>query len=272
MSDVGSGSHIVTFTHRDDTLNIHTGLDNVSWGYGLNVQRYPTYGGEVVQVLSAYVDDLEVEGTLTNYQDMETTYKFFLTYIQRASAGGSRDENPMTFTYPHRGWKFKIMVTEAPGYRKSRDLTVPNWRIRAHIADEEGDVETLSELIKTEAEIKRDIENPEENFGLQGRIGFTDENPFSDPWTDHGEVYKPGTYMDKITDHFSKLLPSYLSGDFDAIFGGIGSRPAFSTRPGPPDTMDNGDKVLDEASKAAASKEAATELKAARRIDRRPRG
>lgn len=254
----GSGSHAVVFKHRDEELTIHTGVDNVSWGYGLNVQRYPTYGGEVIQILSAYVDDLEVAGTLATYQDMETAYSFFLKYIQRASTEGTRDENPMTFIYPHRGWSFKIMVTEAPGYRKARDLTVPNWRIRAHVVDEEGDVDSLSELITSEAQMKLTV-GQDENFGLEGVIRFVDENPFSDPQTKAGADFDPGSHMDKITDFYSKLLPAYMEGDFDAVFGGIGSTPAFKPPGEPPKSGDDDDK-LTEAAKLADEIRAANKV------------
>jgi hypothetical protein len=242
---VGEGSHLVEFVHPTvGSLAVYTGVDQVSWGYNLVTQRWPTYGGEVVQILACYVDDLEVQGTLRNYRDLETVYSYFLQYIQVASAEGERDEHPMLFRYPHRGWEFKIMVTQAPGYRKATELTVPEWRIVAHIVDSANDAEELSQLILDEAEIKGRIGDTgkfDEHFGLEGKIRYIDENPFSDPWTDHEQMFKPGDYTDDITDFYSKLLPAYMDGDWDTIFSGIGSKPSFDPVKGPKGSVDADD-------------------------------
>lgn len=226
----GRGSHRVSFYHPlVDQLDIYTGLNSVTWGYGLNTANFPTYGGEVVQILSCYVDDLTVGGELQRYTDMEVIYSYFLNYIRGASGDGVRDERPMTFRYDHRGWEFKIIPTAAPGFRKSRDLTVPEWQISAFVIDDAGDVNTLKDLIVSEAEIKA-ATNSDENFGLEGRIGFTADNPFSDPFTSSGLQFATSDKeaLKHLSDYYSSLLPSYMNGDFDAIFGSIGSEPAFN--------------------------------------------
>ena len=237
MAEVGAGSRKLRFSHPEvGELIVNTGADSISWGYGLNTQYFPTYGGEVVQILSCYVDDLQIKGTLRNYRDLEALYGYFLTYIKNASASGVRDERPITCEYPHRGWQFKIIVTSLPGYRKGRDVIAPEWQIVAHVIDHAGDVEDLKNLILEEAQIKAAINSPDnENFGLLGKIRFIDENPFSDPITSRGKSYKDDRYksLDSIGDYYTKLLPSYLEGDFDAIFGEVGSRPAFDPRIGP---------------------------------------
>jgi phenolic acid decarboxylase len=220
----------VNFYHPQcGTLVVNTGLDQISWGYTLNTANYPTYGGEVVQILSCYIEDLRLQGTLTNYKDLEIVYAYFLTFIDNASADGTRDETPMKLYYDTRGWEFDIFVKNAPGYRKGRDVVAPQWMIEAHIIDTAGDVEKLSDLIKTEAEIKI-ATNGEENFGLEGKIRYIDENPFSDPNTKEGARFDQ---FDKVVDQYTKLLPSYLNGDFDALFANIGSKPSFVPEIGP---------------------------------------
>jgi hypothetical protein len=230
----GHGGHELIFTHSDKDvgeLRVRTGADKISWGYSLNTQNYPTYGGEVVQILSCYVENLQIEGTVQTYGDLEAIYGYFLSYLQVASGGGVRNEEPMTVEYPHRGWSFKVIVTDVPGFRKGRDVVAPEWRITAHIVDDSPgdnhDVEELSELIITEAEIKENLKT-DENFGLQGKIRFKGENPFSAPGTSVGDEFTPddGRILDTIGDYYSQLLPSYLSGDFDDLFNTIGSKPA----------------------------------------------
>src|ERR1700756_3668718 len=81
-------------------LYVQTGADNINWTYTLNTQRYPTYGGEVVQILSCFIDTLTITGTLPRIQSrdqgaprsdagMEDIYQYFLQYMQIASQGGA---------------------------------------------------------------------------------------------------------------------------------------------------------------------------------------
>ena len=90
----------------------------------------------------------------------------------------------------------------------------------------------LKDLIIQEAELKAavnsDDPNFSENFGLQGKIKFVDENPFSDPFTDQGQDFaQRDRALENVSDYYSKLLPSYLNGDFDAIVGDIASKPTW---------------------------------------------
>src|ERR1700756_4389028 len=100
-------------------LYVQTGADNINWTYTLNTQRYPTYGGEVVQILSCFIDTLTIQGTVARQQSrdtskpqsdagMEDIYKWFLQYMQIASQGRkgttAYSERYIKFTYPARGW------------------------------------------------------------------------------------------------------------------------------------------------------------------------
>jgi hypothetical protein len=243
---VGQGSHTVTFSHPEvGDLHVRTGMDNISWGYQLNTANFPTYGGEVVQILSCYVDDLTVQGTLQSYLDMEKLYSYFLDYLQVANTTDRNSlEHPMVFQYPHRQWEFEIVVTSLPGYRKGREVVAPTWQLQAHVVDNGNDIDELKQLIVDEAQIKAQIgsDDPhfDEHFGLQGKIRFIDENPFSDPFTDQGLNFANNRQeaLQHIGDYYSTLLPSYLNGDFDAIFSNIGSQPSFSPNVGPKGNLD----------------------------------
>ena len=224
------------FEYNGQTLKVYTGIDQISWGYTLNTANFPTYGGEVVQILSCFVEDMNLQGTVRNYEDMQKVYDFFLRFINDGGNGPKnaaglveRNETPIKFTYGPRRWVFDIYVKELPGYRQGRDVVAPTWQIKAHVINHAGDVDELSELIISEARYK-DIVGDDEFFGTNGRMFFIDENPFSDPYTKHGKDSKDGKKFDqfeRVSDYYTKLLPSYLNGDLDILFSQIGSKPSF---------------------------------------------
>lgn len=241
---VGWGSHLIEFEHRDcGTLRVYAGMDEVAWGYSLNTAQWDTYAGQVVQILSCYVEDLTLTGTLQSYADLETVATFFLHYFQVASQGDQKNpipgqdsynQEPMTMRYSHRDWEFQIMPKSFPGFRLGREVVAPPWQLQAFMVDTEGDVEELSDLILKEIEIRSHLDTEDKtldtNFGLQGVIQFVDENPFSDPFTDKGTDFQNKTLADRadeIATWYNHLLPAYANGDFDALTGLLGSKPAF---------------------------------------------
>src|SRR4051812_22773780 len=100
-------SHPVVSSRLGD-LVLRVNPYEVIWSYGLNTANFPTYGGEVVQILSIFFDDMEVSGEVRAYTDVERIYRWFLTYMTVATQGyggdGSYNAQPVIFKYPHRGW------------------------------------------------------------------------------------------------------------------------------------------------------------------------
>src|SRR5436189_627300 len=94
--------------NNGNPLVVHTGADEVKWGYKLNIARKQTYGGEVVQILSCYIDDLEIEGMVRAYKTTEKIYRFFMEYFVKATQGpvanataeSKFEQTPMVFIYP----------------------------------------------------------------------------------------------------------------------------------------------------------------------------
>lgn len=211
------------FTHSDvnPPLSVNTGVDDVSWGYGLNTVTYPTYGGEVVQILSVYTDDLEVGGTLETYDQMERIYEWFLQYMQVATQAGKFEQEPVRMHYPERNWTWLVVPKSLPGFRYGREVVAPTWRMQAAVIEEEDEVRTLTLEAAMEG-LKR----------VTPGIGFRVENPFSDPFAGVKDfnIKDLGEYYDQAADSFSKLLPKYMEGDYESIFGEIGSKPAFMDR------------------------------------------
>jgi hypothetical protein len=203
------------------TLSINTGANQIGWSYGLNTQTIPTYGGEVVQILSAYVDDLAIQGDVRTYHKMEKIYKWFLEYMQIATiedGNPSFIETPVTMYYPERGWELKIKPHSLPGYRIATEVVAPTWQLTAAV--QEGD-EAMNKLTMKQAK-KRGFDFS----ALHAGIGYDEDNPFTNPAASKSK-YDPEEFTGKITDFYQSLIPSYLEGDFDSMFNGgfFGSKP-----------------------------------------------
>jgi len=175
----------IIFSHPevDPAMNgplvVSTGANNITWSYNLNTQSFPTYAGEVVQVLSANIDDLQIMGQVKTYHDMERIYEWFLNYMLKATQGYTGVnylESPVTMTYPTRGWSLAIKPIQLPSMRYGRDVVVPEWRMRAAIIDPDPEMAELA--IDTLSSFKDEFET----FGtMNAGIGFRRRNPFSDP-------------------------------------------------------------------------------------------
>lgn len=121
-----------------DGLLIPTGADQITWGYGMNMKRIPTYGGEVVQILSTFADTMTIKGTCRNYHEMMSIANYFRGYIQYTTGWVDKERHQkfLKFVYPARGWSFIIMVTDVQDIRFSRDIAAPQWSITAEIVSE----------------------------------------------------------------------------------------------------------------------------------------
>jgi hypothetical protein len=220
-------------------LVIKKGIDEVHWGYNLNVANFPTYGGEVVQILSVYIDDLIMGGTVATYKEAEAIYSYFAQYFTIASQGstgtGSYNQTPMTLTYAPRGWTFSIQPLGAPGFIYDLETIAPEWQLQAHIKDETaGNYETLQEMIQ----LTKDgflSKQGGEPFPLKGIISAAQRDPLSNPFVtplkqnqkNHkfegfSQTEKEAT-LKKLADYYNSLLPTYLEGNWESLWDNIGA-------------------------------------------------
>jgi hypothetical protein len=219
--------HELTFTHPNaelqPPLTVSVKPDQLVWAYGLNTARFPTYGGEVVQILSMYVDDLTITGTVGSYKELERIYGWFIQYMQLATQGhgGSQgyDAAPVQMTYHHRNWHFNILPNSLPAFRYGRDVVAPTWEMKAAV------VEFSDNFTDAVMSVNGDLvevagEGGFEPFGtVTAEIGYNEFNPWSGP-TD--QVYISGKTRDQYasaatSDWFKNLIPSWLKGDFKSI-------------------------------------------------------
>lgn len=228
----------VSFSHPVvGGLTIDNGIDDAQWSYNLNTATFPTYGGEVVQVLSVYIDDLTLYGTCSTYRQIEAIYSFFAQYLQVATqgknptplqdttTGSAYNLQPVTFSYPQRSWYFLIYPKTVPGFQYGYDVVAPTWQMSAHVIDNSPDLDLIKDGLKALAVNKLADGSV---LSINGEISPSQGNPDTDPF----QTYTSGIaaqqqIISKYSDYYNSLLPAYAQGDFSAITGGLGATPAF---------------------------------------------
>jgi hypothetical protein len=201
-------------------LSVPSGLDEASWS------------------LSCNIGELTITGTLPNYRAMERVYSYFAYYLQIATQGRgpnstngttSYNQQPMTFTYPERGWSFKIMPTALRRFKYGNDIVAPSWGVTAHIVDHSNDLHSIKEFTKHQV-LDQFLKSDGEDFDIEGKIGFLAENPFSAD----GTIFGPSFDADETrkgweqqSDRFNEVIDAYLDSDIEALYETLSSRPAW---------------------------------------------
>jgi hypothetical protein len=194
----------------DGSLHIWTGANQIKWGYNLNTVTYPTYGGEVVQILSANISDLTVGGDVRNYTMMEDIYLWFMVYMSVATQGwrdaGStgHNEEPVTMWYPEREWQFQIRPKAIPGLHIGTEVVAPTWQMTAAVIQGDPDAEALT--------LKGAIEGLNE---IHAGVGYEEYNPFSAPT--NKKEYQSMQAVGKIGTELDRIFSDFSAGDFDYL-------------------------------------------------------
>lgn len=254
----------IEFSHSQvGTLYVETGANLFSWGYRLNTQTFPTYAGEVIQVLSAYIDNLSIEGEVRNYKKMEEIYAWFVTYFQVATQGvtqPSYSEEPVRCVYNERGWDMLIRPINLPNMHYGRDVVVPSWKIEAAIIEVDPDMSELTVNVgqRKLAGGRTQMNSWDSEFDrLTSDIGYREANPFSDS---HGVLTKQERKLysadlintstadtpEQLIENYNNLLANYENGDFSqgilrAFGNSDASMPATKTDSSDSSSDDSGD-------------------------------
>jgi len=224
-------------TNHTHTLRIRLNPYNVNWTYNLNTNVIPTYGGEVVQLLSVNIDSLIIEGqlgiegpfgrnnigtrnspklierTLDDQFSYNGTYvglhgmtEFFRTYFAIASqgndaiagtAGGRFVQHPMKLTYD---------VDSKPDSRFWPQIIPTSFPSFRRANDNFAPMWRVQcEVWEADANVTKAIHHKALD-DLQKNIGYKSGNPFSDPALSNPEVISETV---RLINGFQALLPSY---------------------------------------------------------------
>jgi hypothetical protein len=210
------------------TLVVDTGVNSIGWSYNLNTQAFPTYGGEVVQVLSTNIDVLTIQGDVRNYSEMENIYQWFIYYMQDATQGykeqAGYSQEAIIMEYHERGWTLGIQPISLPALRYGLEVVVPTWQLEAHVLDPDPDMTEL-----TVADIKDGKDTGLVVFkDLSLEIGYHPNNLFSDPLGIPNSAFEKNllkenpnvdtkTALEGIGKKLNETLNSYLQQDMGAV-------------------------------------------------------
>lgn len=212
----------IEFRDAVGSLVIRTGADEITWGYGLNTKRIPTYGGEVVQILSMFSDKMTIAGTCRTYNEQRQIYEYFKTYIAYTTGAKGvdteRHQKFLRFRYPARKWSFVIMVQDIGSMRMGKDIAAPTWSLTAEIVSENDRYALGNDRLDKWASVlkqpltsnrmsrsgKKSIRGPK-NFKL-----IRDGDPF-------GDLVDPIGRRGKIADNFDALVASWATGDITTL-------------------------------------------------------
>lgn len=112
---LSEGTHgIATFKHPDvGPLRLRTNPNEFGWTYTINKRIDNTYGGRVVQLLGAKIDDFTLKadsgGGRWEYKNKVSKYMRDCIIAQRNNGG-----TPVTFEYTTRGWKLNCYIVNVP--------------------------------------------------------------------------------------------------------------------------------------------------------------
>lgn len=214
----------ISFSHplSPEDLYIYINPDQVTWAYGLNTQTYPTYGGEVVQILSVYFDDLTIRGTTGSVAELEHIYSWFISYMQNATQGTAHpiyNQQPVVFNYYERNWTFNIWPKSLPGFRYGRDVVAPTWTLVAAVKEPEVSFSgavgtTLSDQIMSVSSFNAAYKGQFATFGVAtadfGNTADLHNNPFAS--SDAPKAVKAGTNVASYLSNEEKKLADTYSG------------------------------------------------------------
>jgi len=166
---------IASLTFKGQTLRFRTNPNKIRWSYVPNVRVDPTYGGRVIQLLSAKIDDLVV--VIECGRGGWDYYRYIVDYV-RDILVQQKDGTPATFEYTTRGWKLNVFVTTIPFSDDYQATTRPielNFKVQEDVSGVMSQNSLSSELARLQDGIgwkKSQYNQPNPVDGQDGESGW----------------------------------------------------------------------------------------------------
>lgn len=179
---------IASLYFKGRTLRFRTNPNEIWWSYSLNTSVEETYGGRVVQILGARIDDLVIKIDCGwggwDYLNQVVNFLREMMIDQRKDGGTTG-----TFAYTTRGWRLKVYALTVP-FQDAVTATTRELEIRFKVAED-----LTGEMISNSlnAELAR----------LQDGIGFK-KSGYNTPSGNIGNTPLadiPGAVLDNVTSN-----------------------------------------------------------------------
>lgn len=166
---------VCSISHGENTFYFRTNPNKVRFTYVPITHVDPTYGGRVIQLLSARIDDLIVtvecgNGRWDYYREM--VYYFRDLFVNQ------KDMVPATFEYTTRGWKFNVFAVSIP-FADDIQQVAREVELIFKVQEDVSGIATQSSLSAELARLQEGIgwkkskyNQPDPNDGQDGEAGW----------------------------------------------------------------------------------------------------
>lgn len=145
---------VAILEHGGNSLTFRTDPNKITWSYKLNTSVEETYGGRVIQILSAAIDDLTITADAGSggWVYMRQVAEFFRDMLFNQREGGE----PGTFSFPTRGWEFRVYALQFP-YKDRWDDVVREFTMNFKVQEDISGVVSSSVIANELAKLKQGV-------------------------------------------------------------------------------------------------------------------
>jgi hypothetical protein len=147
------------------TLQFRTNPNSISWDYSLITNVQQTYGGRVIQILGARIDNLEVK---VDCGQGGWDYAAYVAQFMRDMMMTQRNGIPGTFIYTTRNWNLSVYALNVP-FHDAVEETVRELTLQFKVQQDVSKVAIASQSIANLLGL------------LQQGMGFLSSEAFSNP-------------------------------------------------------------------------------------------
>lgn len=210
---------LASLKFKEDVFRFRTNPNKIRWSYTPNYRVDTTYGGRVIQLLSAKIDDLVIE--IDCGQGRWNYYEQVVEFMTRMLIE-QKDGTTGTFEYSTRGWKLNVYAVTIPFEDDVRATVRPitlNFKVQEDVSG-----------VMSQNSLSRELQNLKDGIGWK-KSKYNQPDPTQvdgeSGWLGIGQLGDTITgAISDLTDAVSGALPSNSispGSNLGAFFPGTGA-------------------------------------------------